>query len=93
MGAGRGPGVGRGSGGGTGGGAYRPGGAVTAPRLIVEVRPTYTSDALLRRIQGTVELEIVPGADHFFDGAPAAEIEAIFTRALTFLLDLDERHA
>jgi acetyl esterase/lipase len=41
----------------------------------------------------SVGLEIVPGADHFFDGAPAAEIEAIFGRALAFLLDLDAAHA
>jgi acetyl esterase/lipase len=35
----------------------------------------------------TVELETVPGADHFFDGAP--DVEALFTRALTFLRHLD----
>ena len=35
LGSGRGPGIGPGSGGGFGGGAYRPGGAVTAPRLTV----------------------------------------------------------
>ena len=34
TGSGRGPGFGPGSGGGTGGGIYRPGGAVSAPRLI-----------------------------------------------------------
>lgn len=59
IGPGRGPGIGPGSGGGIGGGAYRPGGAVTAPRVIVEVKPTYTSDALHRRIQGTVVLELI----------------------------------
>jgi TonB family protein len=63
LGAGRGPGLGRGSGGGTGGGVYRAGGAVTAPRLILEVRPKYTSDALRRRLQGTVELEVVVTQD------------------------------
>jgi periplasmic protein TonB len=59
IGSGRGPGVGPGSGGGTGGGAFRPGGAVTAPRVIREVKPTYTEDAVARRIQGTVVLELV----------------------------------
>jgi TonB family protein len=59
IGSGRGSGLGPGSGGGTGGGAYRAGGAVTSPRLIVEVKPKYTSDAMLRRIQGTVTLEVV----------------------------------
>src|SRR5262245_31707770 len=34
IGSGRGPGLGPGTGGGTGGGAYRPGGAVSGPRLI-----------------------------------------------------------
>lgn len=41
----------------------------------------------LRRAGVRVELEVVAGADHFFDGAP--DIEAIFDRALRFLLDLD----
>jgi len=59
IGSGRGSGLGPGSGGGTGGGAYRAGGAVTSPRLIVEVKPKYTSEAMLRRIQGTVILEVV----------------------------------
>ncbi len=36
---------------------------------------------------GSVELEIVPGADHFFDGSP--DVEAIFERALSFLVRLD----
>ena len=63
IGSGRGPGFGPGSGGGTGGGIYRAGGAVSAPRLIKEVKPNYTKDALLNRIQGTVVLEVVVTAD------------------------------
>ena len=63
MGSGRGPGFGPGSGGGTGGGIYRPGGAVSAPRLIKEVKPKYTSEALLNRIQGTVVLEVIVTSD------------------------------
>ena len=63
IGSGRGPGFGPGSGGGTGGGVYRAGGAVSAPRLIKEVQPGYTSDALIRRIQGTVVLEVIVTAD------------------------------
>jgi len=59
IGSGRGPGVGPGSGGGTGGGVYRPGGTVTTPRLLSQVKPSYTSDALGRKIQGSVWLEIV----------------------------------
>jgi TonB family protein len=46
-------------GGGTGGGVYRAGGSVTAPRLLSQVRPSYTAIALERRVQGTVELELI----------------------------------
>jgi TonB family protein len=63
IGSGRGPGLGAGSGGGTGGGIYRPGGAVSAPRLIKEVKPKYTPEALRDRIQGTVVLEAVVSGD------------------------------
>jgi protein TonB len=59
LGSGEGPGIGPGSGGGFGGGAYRPGGAVVAPRILRQTTPRYTSDALERRIQGSVWLEIV----------------------------------
>jgi TonB family protein len=67
IGPGKGPGVGPGSGGGIGGGIYRPGGSVTPPRVVVQVSPKYTDDALLRRIQGTVEMELVVTKD----GRPA----------------------
>ena len=63
VGPGRGPGLGPGSGGGTGGGVYRAGGTVSAPRLLKEVKPRYTNEALLNRIQGTVVLEAVVTAD------------------------------
>jgi TonB family protein len=63
IGSGRGPGLGPGSGGGTAGGVYRPGGAVSAPRLIKEVKPRYTEGALRNMVQGTVVLEAVVTAD------------------------------
>ena len=63
IGSGRGPGLGPGSGGGLGGGAYRPGGAVSAPRLIKEVKPRYTTVALQHMIQGTVVLEAIVTRD------------------------------
>ena len=63
IGSGKGPGIGAGTGGGTGGGTFRPGGTVTAPRVIAEVRPKYTNWALRNRIQGTVELELVVTRD------------------------------
>ncbi len=59
VGEGDGPGLGRGSGGGAGGGVYRPGGPVSSPRLIKEVRPTYTNEALRSGLQGIVWLEAV----------------------------------
>ena len=63
IGSGRGPGLGPGSGGGTGGGIYLPGGAVTTPRLIKEVKPRYTNEAILHKVQGSVVLEVVVSCD------------------------------
>lgn len=63
VGSGEGPGMGPGSGGGFGGGAYRLGSGVIPPRLLTEVKPKYTADALTRKIQGTVALEVVVGRD------------------------------
>jgi protein TonB len=62
IGSGTGPGIGPGSGGGFGGGAYRPGGLVTPPSALVQVRPHYTVDALHLRIQGSVWLEVIVDA-------------------------------
>lgn len=76
-GTGGGPGSGRGSGNGPGDGAglgpghyaglgdgYEPGrNGVTAPRLIREVKPGYTSDAMRARIQGTVRLQAIVSPD------------------------------
>jgi protein TonB len=42
---------------------YPVGGAVTAPRVITEVKPTYTNEALFQKIQGTVVLELVVQAN------------------------------
>jgi TonB family protein len=63
MGSGDGAGLGAGTGGGTGGGVYRPGGAVSTPRLIKEVKPRYTNEALRNGIQGTVVLEVIVASD------------------------------
>jgi TonB family protein len=59
IGPGEGSGLGPGRGGGTGGGEYRPGNGVTLPRVIREVKPQYTADAMRAKIQGTVLLEAV----------------------------------
>ena len=51
-------GIGAGSNGGSGDG-YRPGNGVTAPRLIREVKPGYTGEAMRARIQGIVRLQAI----------------------------------
>jgi len=59
IGTGRGRGIGEGTGGGFGGGAYRMGSGVTAPVILRQVRPGFTEDALARKIQGEVIVEVV----------------------------------
>jgi protein TonB len=63
IGEGEGSGLGAGYGGGTGGGAYRPGNGVELPRIIREVRPNYTADAMRAKVQGTVWIEAVVNTD------------------------------
>lgn len=64
-GSGPGHGIGLGPGGpdGIGPGAFAVGNGVTAPQLIREVKPAYTSDAMRARIQGEVELSAVVRPD------------------------------
>lgn len=63
VGEGDGSGIGPGSGGGTGGGPYRPGSGVEPPRLLQEVKASYTEDARRQGIAGDVVLEIVVRRD------------------------------
>jgi len=64
IGSGRGPGLFDGDGGNTGGDAYRPGGpGITLPRVLREVKPQYTADAMRAKVQGTVVLACVVLAD------------------------------
>ena len=63
IGPGRGSGLGDGWGGGTVGGAYRPGNGVETPRLIKEVKPQYTAQAMRAKIQGEVLLECIVQPD------------------------------
>ena len=58
LGAGTGSGVGDGSGGGMGGGPYRAGSGITPPRLLREVKATYTDEARRANLSGDVDLEI-----------------------------------
>ena len=59
IGPGEGSGLGPGEGGGTGGGAYRPGSGIELPRVLREVKPQYTADAMRAKVQGTVWLEAI----------------------------------
>jgi protein TonB len=59
IGPGTGSGLGPGWGGGTGGGAYRPGSGIEPPKVLREVKPQYTADAMRAKIQGMVVLECV----------------------------------
>lgn len=63
AGPGKGDGLGPGSDRGAGGDAYEPGNGVELPVPIRRVRPLYTSDAVLARVQGTVGLDCVVLAD------------------------------
>jgi len=60
IGSGQGSGLGEGYGGGSGGGAFRLGGSgIVPPRLLKEVKPAYTGDAMRAKIQGVVTVEAV----------------------------------
>ena len=59
IGPGRGDGLGPGEGGGSGGGVYRPGNGVELPRLLREVTPAYTAEAMRAKIVGDVLVEAV----------------------------------
>jgi periplasmic protein TonB len=59
MGEGEGSGLGPGTGGGAGGGVYRPGSGIQEPRILREVKPQYTADAMRAKVQGIVLVECV----------------------------------
>ena len=82
VGPGTGSGLGPGSGGGTGGGVYRPGNGVMNPRVLKEVRPNYTSDAMRAKVQGIVVLECVVRPD-----GTVGDVQVIRSLDSTFGLD------
>lgn len=84
IGAGQGSGLGAGTGGGTGGGAYRPGNGVTLPRVLREVKPQYTADAMRAKVQGTVWLECVVNSD-----GTVGTVEIVRSLDQTFGLDAE----
>jgi len=88
IGSGTGSGLGPGSGGGTGGGVYRPGNGVTTPRLLQQVKPAYTSDAMRAKIQGNVLLQCTVLAD-----GTVSDIRVIRSLDPTFGLDEEAKKA
>ena len=84
VGPGSGSGEGPGSGGGTGGGVYRPGNGVTLPKVLREVKPAYTADAMRAKVQGTVLLECVVTAN-----GEVGDVQVIRSLDGTFGLDLE----
>jgi protein TonB len=59
IGLGNGSGIGPGAGGNTGGGVFHVGGAVMAPRLIVQVDPEFSEEARKAKFSGNVEVYLV----------------------------------
>jgi len=88
VGQGQGAGLGAGTGGGTGGGTYRPGNGVTVPRLVREVKPAYTAEAMRAKVQGTVLLECVVMPD-----GSVGRVEVVKSLDGTFGLDQEAMKA
>ena len=84
AGAGEGSGLELGTGGGLGGGVYRPGSGVINPRIVREVKPQYTADAMRAKVQGTVLLECVVLAD-----GTVGRVDVVKSLDPTFGLDLE----
>ncbi len=68
AGSGQGAGLGPGSGGGTGGGVYQVGSGVETPRLVRQVKPSYTSEAMRAKVQGVAMLECIVETDGSVSG-------------------------
>jgi TonB family protein len=84
IGPGSGSGLGPGWGGGFGGGAYRPGSGIELPRLLREVKPQYTADAMRAKIMGTAVLDCVVTAE-------GAVSECQVVRSLDSSFGLDQK--
>lgn len=88
IGSGSGSGLGDGWGGGTGGGAYRPGSGVSIPRVLREVKPAYTADAMRAKIQGTAIVEAVVLPD-----GTVGEVQIVKSLDASFGLDEEAKKA
>jgi TonB family protein len=65
-------------------GVFRPGNGVTMPRLLHDVKPQYTSEAMQKRIQGMVLIECVVNTD-----GSVRDVKVV--RSLDALYGLDEQ--
>jgi len=88
IGPGSGSGLGPGSGGGTGGGVYQPGNGVSLPRVLREVKPQYTADAMRAKIQGVVLIQCVVRPD-----GSVTDVQVIRSLDPTFGLDQEAMKA
>jgi len=86
RGAASGPGAGPGRLGGYGGDAPGAGNGVTSPRLIREVKPNYTVEAMRAKLQGAVEMEAVVLPDGSVD-----PVSIRVTHSLDSMFGLDEQ--
>jgi protein TonB len=84
AGGGQGSGLGQGTSGGLGGGVYRPGSGIVNPRILREVKPQYTADAMRAKVQGTVLLECVVLAD-----GTVGRVDVVRSLDPTFGLDFE----
>jgi TonB family protein len=82
IGPGRGRGLGPGDDQNTGGRTYRPGAGITSPRVLREVKPQYTADAMRAKVQGTVLLACVVRAD-----GTIGDVQVVRSLDSTFGLD------
>lgn len=82
SGAGSGAGLGAGNTAGVGGGEYEIGNGVTAPRVIKEVKPAYTAEAMRAKVQGVVWLRCIVLPD-----GTVGRVEVVRSLDSTFGLD------
>jgi periplasmic protein TonB len=82
IGSGRGRGLGPGDDQNTGGRTYRPGAGVISPRLLHEMKPQYTADAMRAKVQGTVLLACVVRPD-----GSVGDVQVVRSLDSTFGLD------
>jgi TonB family protein len=69
-------------------GAYRPGNGITLPRVLRDVKPQYTSDAMRAKIQGTVMVECVVQKD-----GSVGDVQVLRSLDPTFGLDQEAINA